>query len=69
MFAGVFSAQVSLISVLWQAGLCPLTPGAVWLTLSGGDVVLQGMNWPVPPHPRPLSPVGGEGRILCGLAQ
>jgi|GEM_PF-4774300 hypothetical protein len=43
--------------------------GAVWLTRSGGAVVLQGWNWPVPPHPRPLSPVEGEGGILCGLAQ
>ena len=23
----------------------------------------------MPPHPRPLSPVGGEGRILCGPAR
>ncbi len=43
--------------------------GAVWLTRSGGAVVLQGWNWPLPPHPRPLSPVEGEGRILCFRVQ
>gem|GEM_PF-6749067 len=39
----------------WHGGEC-------WEFLLLWGVVLEGV---LPPHPRPLSPDGGEGRILC----
>ncbi|GDX93363.1 hypothetical protein LBMAG46_33710 [Planctomycetia bacterium] len=41
MFAGVFFAQVSLIPVLWQAGLCPLTPVPLSRWGRGEDFVFK----------------------------
>ena len=63
VFAGVFFAQVSLIPVLWQAGLCPLTPDPSFpLGARGGFCVLRCSEkraW----HPSPLESGWAERRM------
>ena len=61
MFAGVFFAQVSLISVLWQAGLCPLTPVLFGLRGAAGTLCCRGGIGLCPLTPDPSPPLGARG--------